>query len=139
MGNKKRYNSCLNNRNLLYMYIVWWLSVPHPAFIEWWGKENSQYLAFQLCCHKLIISWSYWQVQYTICDPCKMTCGEHNVFISFSPFFFWLGNYPLHLAAWNGHADVARVLINTGPSRANVNEQASEKTYFDSFLILKFF
>lgn len=34
-----------------------------------------------------------------------------------------LGNYPLHLAAWNGHADVAKVLINTGPSRANVNEQ----------------
>ena len=53
--------------------------------------------------------------------------------------FLWLGNYPLHLAAWNGHADVARVLINTGPSRANVNEQASEKTYFDSFLILQFF
>jgi len=38
---------------------------------------------------------------------------------------FLTGNYPLHLAAWNGHADVARVLINTGPSRANVNEQAS--------------
>lgn len=38
---------------------------------------------------------------------------------------FTIGNYPLHLAAWNGHADVARVLINTGPSRANVNEQAS--------------
>ena len=35
------------------------------------------------------------------------------------------GNYPLHLAAWNGHADVVRVLINTGPSRANVNEQVS--------------
>ena len=35
------------------------------------------------------------------------------------------GNYPLHLAAWSGNADVAKVLINTGPSRANVNEQAS--------------
>lgn len=33
------------------------------------------------------------------------------------------GNYPLHLASWNGHADVTKVLINTGPSRANVNEQ----------------
>ena len=44
-------------------------------------------------------------------------CGVNYNFLS--------GNYPLHLAAWNGNADVAKVLINTGPSRANVNEQAS--------------
>ena len=36
---------------------------------------------------------------------------------------FSIGNYPLHLAAFNGHADVCRILINSGPSRANVNEQ----------------
>ncbi|KAK3699170.1 hypothetical protein QZH41_011872 [Actinostola sp. cb2023] len=32
-------------------------------------------------------------------------------------------NYPLHLAAFSGHADVCRVLINSGPSVAKVNEQ----------------
>ena len=36
------------------------------------------------------------------------------------------GNSPLHLAAFNGHAEVTRVLINQGPSRANVNEQVNE-------------
>lgn len=48
------------------------------------------------------------------------------------------GNYPLHLAAWSGNADVAKVLINTGPSRANVNEQASYIVHHASFQGLSF-
>ncbi|KAK2184123.1 hypothetical protein NP493_281g02023 [Ridgeia piscesae] len=33
------------------------------------------------------------------------------------------GCFPLHLAAWNGHADICRVLLTHGPSIAKVNEQ----------------
>ena len=35
----------------------------------------------------------------------------------------FLGSYPLHLAAWKGDLDIARLLIHRGPSKASVNEQ----------------
>lgn len=35
------------------------------------------------------------------------------------------GCYPLHLAAFNGHAEICRTLLTQGPSIAKVNEQVS--------------
>lgn len=35
------------------------------------------------------------------------------------------GCFPLHLAAWNGHANICRILLTHGPSIAKVNEQVS--------------
>ena len=37
------------------------------------------------------------------------------------------GCYPLHLAAWNGYADIVNCLLTHGPSVAKVNEQVSFK------------
>ena len=34
------------------------------------------------------------------------------------------GSGPLHLAAWKGDVEIVRVLVNQGPSRANVNQQS---------------
>jgi len=33
------------------------------------------------------------------------------------------GSYPLHLAAWKGDLDIVKLLVERGPSRANVNQQ----------------
>jgi len=33
------------------------------------------------------------------------------------------GSYPLHLAAWKGDLEIVKVLVQRGPSRANVNQQ----------------
>ena len=35
------------------------------------------------------------------------------------------GSYPLHLAAWKGDLDIVKLLVERGPSRANVNQQVS--------------
>ena len=34
------------------------------------------------------------------------------------------GSYPIHLAAWKGDIEVARTLIERGPSQANVDAQS---------------
>ena len=39
--------------------------------------------------------------------------------------FVLLGSFPLHLAAFNGHYEIAQTLISRGPSRAQVNEAVS--------------
>ena len=36
------------------------------------------------------------------------------------------GSYPLHLAAWKGDLDIVKLLVERGPSRANVNQQVCE-------------
>ena len=32
------------------------------------------------------------------------------------------GSYPLHLASWKGDMEVVKLLVQQGPSRANVNQ-----------------
>ena len=41
-------------------------------------------------------------------------------------FFLVAGNCPLHLAAWKGDVDIARLLVHRGPSKATVNDQVCE-------------
>ena len=40
------------------------------------------------------------------------------------------GCHPLHLAAFNGHAEICKMLLVHGPSYANVNEQVSNLYHF---------
>ena len=34
------------------------------------------------------------------------------------------GSYPLHLASWKGDLEIVKLLVQQGPSRANVNQQS---------------